>query len=411
MPRDGAPLRIVLTIFFHDLLGGGSRLDEVHAVSSNATSPIALGDPVPLFSGRLISGDVVDLHVSAGRWVVLSFLGSPDGPRADGEIEALTQLTDVLNEDHVVVKAVFTAPPAAIEKYAALQNKTLSFIADYDGSISRAYGMLDMPGTIVLDPMLRAIANIPWDYPQGHAQSVAGLLRTLPSVDDSAGVPLTAPALIVPRIFDFPFCDFLIDFYEKNESEESGFLYDTEGKTATMLNYRLKRRRDVAVARAELRDVIRGQIVRRLLPEIERFFQFEATRMDRYVVACYDSTVGGHFHRHRDNVNAGAAHRRFALTINLNSDYEGGDLIFPEFGRRTYRAPVGGGVLFSCGALHQVMPVTRGKRYAFLAFLYGEADAVKREANNARLHDSEERYDGSWDRLFPEKAGAPEKAA
>jgi predicted 2-oxoglutarate/Fe(II)-dependent dioxygenase YbiX len=160
-----------------------------------------------------------------------------------------------------------------------------------------------------------------------------------------------------------------------------------------------------------LRDAIRSQMVRRLVPEIERFFQFEATRMDRYVVSCYDSAVGGHFHRHRDNLNAGAAHRRFALSINLNSDYDGGDLIFPEFGRRTYRAPVGGAVLFSCGALHQVMPVTRGKRYAFLAFLYGEADVAKREANNARLHDGEERYDGSWDRLFPEKAGESGQAA
>jgi len=380
-------------------------------VSSSPSGPITLGDPVPLFSGHLLSGDAFDLHVSAGRWVVLSFLGSPDNPRVASEIAALTQLGDILNEDHLVVKAILAAPPAEMEEYAAPQNKALSFIADYDGAIGRAYGMQDMPGTVVLDPMLRAIAYFPWDFPQGHAQSVAGLLRGLPSVDESAGVPLTAPALIVPRVFDFPFCDFLINFYEKNESQESGFLYDTEGKTATMLNYRLKRRRDVPVARPELREAIRGQMVRRLVPEIERFFQFEATRMDRYVVSCYDSAVGGHFHRHRDNVNAGAAHRRFALSINLNSDYEGGDLIFPEFGRRTYRAPVGGAVLFSCGALHQVMSVTRGKRYAFLAFLYGEADAVKREANNDRLHDGEERYDGTWDCLFPDKADEPGQAA
>jgi hypothetical protein len=49
---------------------------------------------------------------------------------------------------------------------------------------------------------------------------------------------------------------------------------------------------------------VRSQIVRRLLPQIEQNFQFRATRMDRYVVARYDSEVGGHFHRHRDNVSA-----------------------------------------------------------------------------------------------------------
>ena len=91
----------------------------------------------------------------------------------------------------------------------------------------------------------------------------------------------------------------------------------------------------------QLREAIRNQIVRRLVPAIEHFFQFQATRMDRYIVACYDSAVGGHFYRHRDNVNVGAQHRRFAVTINLNSDYEGCDLVLPEFGRRAYRAPRG----------------------------------------------------------------------
>jgi predicted 2-oxoglutarate/Fe(II)-dependent dioxygenase YbiX len=133
--------------------------------------------------------------------------------------------------------------------------------------------------------------------------------------------------------------------------------------------------------------------------------------MDRYIVACYDSAVGGHFYRHRDNINAGAQHRRFAVTINLNSDYDGCDLTFPEFGRRTYRAPHGGAVVFSCGALHQVTPVTRGQRYAFLAFLYGEADAALRERNNAKLHQGETKYSGISDLLFPDEERAAERRA
>lgn len=377
---------------------------------TNAGSPVALGDPVPLFSAPVITGGSFDLHVSAGRWVVLCFLGTPDYPQAEIETAALLRLGDLLHEDHIVVKCILATPPAAAN-LAALGNKALTFLADYDGAISRAYGAFGAPRTIVLDPMLRAIANIPFDFPQGHADSVAGLLRSLPKVDDAAGVPLTAPALIVPRIFDFPLCDFLIDFYEKNGGEDSGFLLDVEGKTTTVLDHRLKRRRDLVVALPEVRELIRDRIVRRLLPAIDSYFQFSATRMDKYVVARYDSAQGGHFHRHRDNVNAGAQHRRFAITINLNNDYDGCDLIFPEFGRRFYRAPLGGALVFSCGALHQVTPVTRGNRYAFLAFLYGEADAAKREANNARLHDNEARYSGVSDKLFPGQSVDAEKAA
>jgi len=259
-----------------------------------------------------------------------------------------------------------------------------------------------MPHTIVLDPMLRAVADIAWDHAAGHAQTVRNVLESLPAGDDSAGVPLTAPVLIVPRIFDFALCDVLVQFYDKIGGQDSGFLLDVEGKTARVVDYRLKRRNDLAVAHPQLRDAIRSQIVRRLVPAIERFFQFQATRMDRYIVACYDSAVGGHFYRHRDNVNAGAQHRRFAVTINLNKDYDGCDLVLPEFGRRTYRAPQGGAVVFSCGALHQVTPVTSGRRYAFLAFLYGEADAALREANNAKLHQSAAQYAVESDLLFPE---------
>ena len=136
-----------------------------------------------------------------------------------------------------------------------------------------------------------------------------------------------------------------------------------------------------------------------------------ATRMDRYIVACYDSAVGGHFYRHRDNVNVGAQHRRFAVSINLNKDFEGGDLVLPEFGRRAHRAPHGGALVFSCGALHQVTPITRGRRHAFLAFLYGEADAALREANNVRLHQSAAQYAVESDRLFPEQEPARQRQA
>jgi len=256
--------------------------------------------------------------------------------------------------------------------------------------------------------MLRAVADIAWDHAGGHAATVQAVLQGLPAIEDSAGVPLTAPALIVPRVFDFELCEFLIKVYDKLGGKDSGFLFDNEGTTSTVIDYRVKRRNDLSILVPELRELIRDQIVRRLVPAIDRFFQFSPTRMDRYIVACYDSAIGGHFHRHRDNVNIGAQHRRFAVTVNLNKDYDGCDLMFPEFGRRTYRAPAGGAIVFSCGALHQVTPVTRGKRYAFLAFLYGEADAALREKNDSKILQSEFRYSGTMsDRLFPQDAAQP----
>jgi hypothetical protein len=361
---------------------------------------ITLGDPVPWFKAKNISGGGEDLHVSAGRWVVLAFLGSLAEAQAQNRLAALLKQAASFPEDHLMIYAVLAAPPHNVAPLVAMTGPVLRFITDYDGEIGRHYGA-EVPRTVVLDPMLRAIADIPCDHLDGHDGMLDRLLHDLPPVDNSAGVPLTAPALIVPRVFDFPLCELLIGLYDKVGGVDSGFLVDHGGKTSTVTMHDKKRRQDMIVALPELRERMRQRIVTRLLPAIELYFSYKATRIDRYLVSCYDSAVGGFFRRHRDNLNAGAEHRRFAVSLNLNSNYTGCDLIFPEFGRRTYRAPAGGAIVFSCGALHEVTPITKGRRYAFVPFLYGEAEAKMRLENNARLHQGETPYRGDQDRLYP----------
>ena len=72
--------------------------------------------------------------------------------------------------------------------------------------------------------------------------------------------------------------------------------------------------------------------MRRVTPEIRKVHQFEVTRMERYLVACYAAEDGGHFRPHRDNTTTGTAHRRFAVSVNLNDDFDGGEVSFPEYG-------------------------------------------------------------------------------
>jgi predicted 2-oxoglutarate/Fe(II)-dependent dioxygenase YbiX len=365
---------------------------------------IALGDPVPWFGARTLAGAQVDLHVDAGRWVVLCFLGPLDDRRSMSELSAMLAEARHFREDHCVFYGVLSAMPEDAAVLAGISGSALGFIVDEAGDLARAYGAAGAPRTIVLDPLLRAVADVAFDHPDGHSTVVTGFLGRLPDVGASAGVPLTAPVLIVPRVFEFELCDALVDLYQRCGGEDSGFLLDREGKTSTVINHALKRRQDLVLVDEATRALLRDRIVRRLLPAVERFFQFKATRMDRYMISCYDADIGGHFFRHRDNVNAGARHRRFAVSLNLNSDYEGCDLRCPEFGPQTYRAPAGGAIVFSCGMLHEVTPITRGRRYAFVPFLYGEEDAALREAMNARLQAGESQYVGGHDRLFPDAA-------
>ena len=100
-------------------------------------------------------------------------------------------------------------------------------------------------------------------------------------------------------------------------------------------------------------------------------------------MSCYDATTGGHFRPHRDDTTRGSAHRRFAISINLNAEeYEGGLLPVPRvWSHDVPRTPPAGAVVFSCSLMHEVMPVTRGRRFAFLPFVFDAAAARIREAN------------------------------
>jgi predicted 2-oxoglutarate/Fe(II)-dependent dioxygenase YbiX len=161
---------------------------------------------------------------------------------------------------------------------------------------------------------------------------------------------------------------------------------DVNGKTTEIKDYAHKRRADCDVADEGLVRATQDRLLRRVVPAIRQAFQFNATRIERHIVACYDAADGGHFRAHRDNTTLGTAHRRFAVTINLNAgEFEGGELWFPEFSRRRYKAATGGAVVFSCSVLHEATPVTRGRRFAFLPFLYDDAAAQVRQRNGRHL--------------------------
>ncbi|GAB4163791.1 MAG: hypothetical protein Tsb006_3080 [Rickettsiaceae bacterium] len=277
----------------------------------------------------------------------------------------------------------------------------IRYFWDFDRSVSYAYGAsilenpnLYIPFTLVLDPLLRVIANIPFTDIERHNNALLGILNVLPEIDNHAAVPLNAPVLVLPRVFEPEFCKELIKLYKKNGGMESGFMREKDGNTIGIIDYSFKRRQDfsfdIFAGLEDLRDIICAKLQRRLVPEIYKSFQFQVTRIERYVVACYESEVGGFFRPHRDNTTKGTAHRRFACTINLNAEeYEGGDLRFPEFGTRTYRAPTGGAVVFSCSLLHEATPVKSGTRYAFLPFLYDDAAAKIRDENKKFIKEEE----------------------
>jgi peroxiredoxin/predicted 2-oxoglutarate/Fe(II)-dependent dioxygenase YbiX len=362
-----------------------------------ATRPPRPGEPAPWFTLPADCNPAFHFDTVAGRYVVLSFFESAARAGSGAALEAFLAATARFNGVDAAFLGV-TVDPAderLAPRFTPLAATRLLF--DTDRAVSALYGAAsraaDGPGytrvTYVLDPRLRVLARIPFDDAAlEHARRVLDYLDRLPRLGAraAAAVDAHAPVLAVPRVFEPELCRELVAFYEREGGAPSGFMRDVDGRTRLVHDAGHKVRRDQPVTDARLREAMLVRIRTRLVPEIARAFQFHATRIERHIVACYEGETAGHFRAHRDNTTKGTAHRRFAVTLNLNAgEYAGGELCFPEYGRRTYLAPTGGAIVFSCSLLHEALPVTRGRRYAYLPFLYDDAAAAVRSANRQYL--------------------------
>jgi predicted 2-oxoglutarate/Fe(II)-dependent dioxygenase YbiX len=260
----------------------------------------------------------------------------------------------------------------------------LRYFWDFDGAISRLYGVVRgaasyAPTALLLDRSLRVVAA-------ADITRIGSLLDVLAEAlpgERQTWAAQTAPVLTIERVFEPEFCAELIAYYTRTGGEPGGFVMrNASGATVGVIDESIKRRKEVHLEREDLRAKVHARFERSLLPMIHRSLGWRAAYLERYLVACYDGADHGFFLAHRDNTTAETVHRQFAVTLNLNDGFDGGALRFPEFGPRTYRPPLGGATVFSCGLLHEATPVERGVRYAFLPFLYD--DEGVRRANAMR---------------------------
>lgn len=364
----------------------GTPLPAAMAAAAGAAAGLRQGLPVGVLLPPLVlPGAGTPRYVlssAAGRWLLLACL--PSAEQA-APLEAAIGPLRARLDDQFAALFVLTARPADLEE-GRLRDQLpgIRILADAGGAAAATLGFAPGEGgLLLLDPMLRVIAAAPL----ARAPALVRLLGGLPPPALHAGVELPAPVLLLPRLLEPALCRELILSHGTLGAAPSGFMReDEQGRTVLVQDPGHKRRSDVTLQDPALLARLRARISARLVPVLRQAFQFEATRIERYIVGAYDAAEGGHFRAHRDNTTAGTAHRRFAVSVNLNAgEYEGGELVFPEFGPRRYSAPAGGAVVFSCSLLHAVTPVTKGCRYAFLPFLYDEAAAALRERNLHRV--------------------------
>jgi len=66
------------------------------------------------------------------------------------------------------------------------------------------------------------------------------------------------------------------------------------------------------------------------------------------------------------------------VSVNLNDDFEGGGVTFPEYTDDVYCPDPGSALVFPCALVHGANRVTRGHRFMLIGFLYSEEEHQER---------------------------------
>jgi peroxiredoxin/predicted 2-oxoglutarate/Fe(II)-dependent dioxygenase YbiX len=354
---------------------------------------------MPPFEVRDLLPDII-LPKEDGRFVRVSFemsgrmlllLFCPD-PRLPACREMLAEFAAAADDLEPFVHCFVVTGSGPEANRAFLEETPLPFLvlSDLKGEVARALavGHNLAPATgdgsgefsLLLADANRRITRI--------ERGLAGQGRAAELVEDLRGLPAPAPrqlgrfapVLYVPDVLEPELCRSLIAAWEAGEPEVGRTYVHDSRDGDYVVDPKFKVRRDFYVTDPALVEALRLRLLRRVFPEIRKALTREVTGLEEFKVVCYDAAEGGHFTAHRDNVSKHYAHRRFAMTLNLNAgEYEGGELRFPEYGPDLYAPDAGDAVVFSCSLLHEARPVTRGRRFVLLSFLFDEESRLQND--------------------------------
>jgi peroxiredoxin len=304
----------------------------------------------------------------AGKPILLLFCPVLDEP-------CLTAFRAIAAE--LAPAALFAISRHGIEMNAAAHDRlSLGFaiLADTRADIFKGYGVDPVPAEpsatlFILDAGHR-VARV-WDRMEPAALAVAALaeLHRLGESRPVTRLQAHPPVLVLPRMLSLEDCAFLAEIWRRNVPEYPTDGFTNAGTRREAGDFKVVhggsygRAIEYIVQDESLQRFIDGRLRRRLLPEIKKVFQATGLKREGYRIAGYEARDGGYLNPHRDNSIPTNVNRRFTMTINLNAgEYDGGELRFREYGEQLYAVDRGTAIVWSAGLLHEVLPITRGRR-------------------------------------------------
>jgi 2-oxoglutarate-Fe(II)-dependent oxygenase superfamily protein len=212
---------------------------------------------------------------------------------------------------------------------------------------------------VLLDAAQRIRSIFPLAGPRDLALKVQPHFTSL-SKDESL---VHAPVLIIRDVLHLDLCAGLIACWRENETKP----FDDPAMAVNSGRRAVTHRVDHWLQSGRLASEVSESISRRVVPEMQRVFNFQPSGVEQYRIGCYAAAQDQSFRPHRDNRSADTAHRRYSLSISLNTEeYTGGRLRFAEYGPREYGGRSGWALVFSSSLVHEVTSVTSGVRFALI---------------------------------------------
>ena len=151
-----------------------------------------------------------------------------------------------------------------------------------------------------------------------------------------------APVLLLPRVLDAAFCREIVERY-------AGEL----------------RGQPFPIPDGPIAEKASRQVLRRVGPEVDRAFSFDDFRFEGLALRRDDAgdPAAVAVERRRNNLDAETNGRSFSLLLDLDAEgYEGGEILFPEFGPHDYRLETGGALVHSGVLLRELRGISQGRR-------------------------------------------------
>ena len=151
----------------------------------------------------------------------------------------------------------------------------------------------------------------------------------------------TAPVLLLPRVLEPADCQALVAQLAHADSPQG----------------------QQKLADEKFAARISSVLLRRIGPEMEKVFSVDDFVFDPLELHWTSANSEAPPDRLRENDDPAIKGRYFVLLLDLSAEeYEGGGILFPEYGPHSHRPGLGGAVIFAGTIIRELQPVSSGRR-------------------------------------------------